>query len=80
MTQQKPWELQGCVICRRMWEIGEGLPELAANAERHARLTQCEACGAFWEEFERYAVEIPPADAQRYYPEYFQKMRGHNTS
>jgi len=62
----KPWKEQGCPVCRLAWESGtvkHSLRLVGMSNELHARLYQCSACFAFWEELERYPHEISPAEA-----------------
>lgn len=59
------WEFQGCEQCRGAWSRGGGAPlrELGTNFEKHARVHQCQVCGAYWDENERYAAQISEAEA-----------------
>ena len=62
-----PWSKQGCPACRAVWErSGKAgvLSLLGVSPELHARLLRCEACGAYWEELERYAQHIPDTEAK----------------
>jgi hypothetical protein len=62
----KRWAEQGCIECRKAWESGAGygLRELGTSNLFHARLYQCNACLAYWEENERFSHEIPEEEAQ----------------
>lgn len=62
---RKPWSQQGCPLCRKAWEsgAGHGLRSLGISNAFHARLYQCGACDAYWEENERFAHEIPKGEA-----------------
>jgi len=64
----KEWNQKGCSVCRRAWETGTKLPEVAVSMERHATLYRCPDCGSYWEEFERFADTITVADVRTYYP------------
>jgi len=63
------WEQQGCGECRKSWEAsaGKGLQPLGTSVYRHAHLYQCRACGAYWEEAERYAHQISAAEAKEFF-------------
>jgi hypothetical protein len=53
-------------MCRAVWERGEQTATLSAwgvSYELHTRLYRCDACGSYWEELERYAHQIPDAEA-----------------
>lgn len=63
------WEEKGCVVCRRQWESGVQPPRLGLSLARNAYLHQCQACGAYWEQFERYADIISKDDAKKIYGE-----------
>ena len=62
------WEEQGCVQCRKSWAsaAGHGLHFLGVSNKLHARLHQCEACSAYWEETERFAHEIEKSEADAF--------------
>ncbi len=49
---------QGCKICRQQWLSGSHPRELFSCAPEHATFYQCDACGAYWEETERYAAQV----------------------
>ena len=65
-TAVNPWNEQGCTVCRQEWESGHklSLRYLGTSNQLHAHLYLCGICGAYWEELERYAHEIPPAEAR----------------
>jgi len=63
------WESKGCPICRRMWEIGEQPHRLGISLARQTYLHQCEVCGTYWEQHERYADTISSDEAKYFYPE-----------
>lgn len=64
-----PWESKGCPICRRMWEM-EGQPhQLGISIVRRTYLHQCEECGTYWEQHERYADTISADEAKFFYSE-----------
>lgn len=63
----KKWEEKGCPVCRQTWLSGGGLPEVAVSVERHSILRRCQACGTFWEEFERYPDVVSKEEAERIY-------------
>lgn len=65
------WESKGCMVCRGQWEAGTPPPELVVSQERRATLHRCTVCGAFWEQFERYADVISSEDIYRYYDKLF---------
>jgi len=65
----KPWESKGCPICRRMWEIGEQPHRLGISLVRQTYLHQCDVCGTYWEQHERYADAISSDEAKCFYPE-----------
>lgn len=67
------WEKKGCSSCRQLWETGKRPMELSVNYDLHSRLHQCSECGAYWEQFERYADIIEKYEAQKIYPEAFKK-------
>ena len=62
-----PWEQQGCAACRAAWNTADRLPLrlLGTNVEMHTHMHQCAACGSYWEEAERFAHQVPEAEAQR---------------
>jgi hypothetical protein len=62
-----PWEQQGCAACRAAWNTADRVPLrlLGTNVEMHAHIHQCTLCGSFWEEAERYAHQVPEAEARR---------------
>ncbi len=64
----KEWNQKGCDVCRKAWETGQRLTELAVDQERHTTLYRCSACGAYWEESERYAEVIEEEMVSRLYP------------
>lgn len=64
-----PWKEKGCAFCRKMWETGEQPPRLGMSLARHTYLHQCEMCGSYWEQHERYADTITNEDAKDFYPE-----------
>ena len=66
-----PWERKGCPICRRMWEVRGQPPRLGVSLVRQTYLHQCEECGTYWEQHERYADTISSEEAKRFYPEFF---------
>ena len=63
------WSSKGCEVCRGLWESGRRPPELAVNHRLHSRLHRCDACGTFWEQFERNADVISESEARRIYPD-----------
>ena len=65
------WCEKGCEVCRRLWESGERPPELAVNYQLHSRLHQCQVCGVFWEQQERFADVIEESEARLNYPDAF---------
>ncbi|GAB1269259.1 hypothetical protein NBRC116493_25120 [Aurantivibrio infirmus] len=69
--KRNQWELKGCGVCRALWESGQRPSELAVNLELHSRLHKCSACGAYWEQLERYADVIEEEQAKRMYPNAF---------
>lgn len=54
----KTWESKGCETCRNRWLTGAPPPTLAVNVDLHSMLHHCEVCGAYWEQFDRYADVI----------------------
>ena len=66
-----PWEKQGCAECRKAWSVSAGsdpqLERLGTSMYRHAHLFRCRVCGAYWEECERYAHQIPEAEAKVFF-------------
>jgi len=64
---QKEWNQKGCDVCRRAWEAGTRLPEIAVSIERNATLRRCRECGTYWEEFESFADTISIEDVPRCY-------------
>ena len=64
------WKDKGCAVCRRMWETGEQPPRLGVSLARHAYLHRCDKCGAYWEQYERYADTISVKNAESFYPEF----------
>ncbi len=65
------WEDKGCSLCRKLWESGKRPSELAINYDLHSRLHKCFACGAYWEQLERYANVINESDARKIFPDAF---------
>lgn len=59
------WKLQGCGNCRAAWSTAnrDSLRLLGTNCARHARVYVCSACGAYWDENERYASQVTEGDA-----------------
>lgn len=64
----KSWHEQGCAECRGSWERADraSLSLLRESVALHARLYQCKACGAYWEESERSAQQITPEAATEF--------------
>jgi hypothetical protein len=64
-TSVKPWNEQGCPVCRAEWLSGSrlSLQHLGTNNELHAHLYLCKACGTHWEELERYAHQVSATEA-----------------
>ncbi|RZU64134.1 hypothetical protein EV379_0428 [Microterricola gilva] len=62
----KTWEEQGCEVCRQQWMSGDRPQYLATNIERHTTLFRCVVCGSYWEDRERYAVEVTKSEAALY--------------
>jgi hypothetical protein len=64
-TLVRPWNEQGCPVCRAEWSSSSrlALKHLGTSNELHARLYLCEACGAHWEELERYVRQVSAAEA-----------------
>lgn len=69
------WELQGCPVCRQMWEAGQELPKLENNLTMRTSLHRCKVCGTYWDQDARgIAAAIPEHDARlRYTSAAFQK-------
>lgn len=67
------WNEKGCLVCRRKWEAGDQPERLGISVARNAYLHRCEECGAYWEQYERYADVISYEDALRYYPDFIKK-------
>lgn len=63
------WSNKGCSVCRRQWETGEQPTRLGISFARHAYLHQCDVCGSYWEQYERYADVISIEDARNFYPD-----------
>jgi hypothetical protein len=61
------WEGKGCDSCRQRLLSGGSLPEVAVNVDQHSILRKCDACGTYWEEFERFADVVSREDAERIY-------------
>jgi hypothetical protein len=62
------WESQGCSECRKAALSVNSDPTLRFVAdciEAHARLHQCELCGAYWIENEREMHEISASEASK---------------
>lgn len=76
----KPWEEQGCAVCRAGWETGSrtGLRHVGASEELNTRLYQCEICRAYWKELERLAHEVAleEADALQEHPSFVRDPLG----
>lgn len=64
----RAWQSKGCAVCRRQWESAVQPPVVAVNVDLHARLHRCAACGAFWEQNERYADVVDEEYARANYP------------
>ncbi|MCL4207976.1 MAG: hypothetical protein KJ000_36275 [Pirellulaceae bacterium] len=64
-----PWEAKGCPICRNKWLSGQQLTRIATNDETHSFLHKCDACGTYWQQFERYANVISKDEAQAIFGE-----------
>jgi len=64
-----PFDEQGCPVCREQWLTGSRPAFLALSIELHTRLFRCEVCGSYWEELERYAVQVSPSEARLHFPE-----------
>lgn len=61
------WLGQGCPVCRSAWEHGSPLAALellGTSYKLHTRLYRCRTCNLCWEELERYAHQVPEAEAQ----------------
>jgi len=63
----------GCDECHIFWQkYPRKRPYyLKVNFDRHSRLYQCLNCKMFWEEFERFAVNISNEDVEKYYGKEF---------
>lgn len=76
----KPWDEQGCPVCRAGWESGSltGLRHVGNSDELHARLFQCEICRAYWEERERetHEVNVEDADALQEHRSFVRDLHG----
>jgi hypothetical protein len=70
-----PWSDKGCAMCRGQWESGQRPREIAVSVELHSRLHCCDACGAYWEQSERYADVVDEVEARKLYPEAFSAKR-----
>jgi hypothetical protein len=57
---------QGCAVCREHWLSGSRPRYLAIDVELHTRLFRCDICGSYWEELERYAVEVTESEVQHF--------------
>lgn len=64
-----PFDEQGCAVCRELWSTGSRPAHIALSIELHTRLFHCEMCGSYWEELERYAVQVSPTEARLHFPE-----------
>jgi hypothetical protein len=54
---------------------GQRPREIAVSVELHSRLHCCDACGAYWEQSERYADVVDEVEARKLYPEAFSAKR-----
>ena len=63
----KTWDEQGCTVCREQWMSGERPHYLSMNVERNTKLYKCSVCGNYWEERERYAVQVTKVEAAENY-------------
>lgn len=69
----KPWEQQGCPVCRGLWASGGRPPELAINLDLHLRLHRCASCETYWEQHERFAQAVDVDTAESHFPAEFAK-------
>jgi hypothetical protein len=56
------WGEKGCNYCRNQIIQGQHLNEPKIMSLRHTVLSQCNECGAYWEEFERFS-DLASADS-----------------
>lgn len=61
------WNNKGCESCRKLWEQGERPKFISESIKYHSRLYQCEVCGVFWEEYERFADIVDIEDVSSKY-------------
>jgi hypothetical protein len=61
----KEFDDQGCEICRQQWLSGTHPRELFVCASEQVSFYQCDACGAYWEETNRYAAQVDQDRVQR---------------
>ena len=72
VENSKDWFAQGCAECRQK-VLSTGLPHIAESMARHGFLMRCAACGATWEELERYSYQILESEARQAYPTAFEE-------
>ena len=70
VTDPKPWESQGCEVCRTQWESGDRPRFVAESIPDRSELHRCEVCGIWWLLIERYAAAVEPDDIRPTYGEY----------
>lgn len=70
VTEPRPWEAQGCEVCRRQWETGERPRFVAENIADRSELYHCDVCGTWWLLTERYAVAVDEADIRTTYGDF----------
>jgi hypothetical protein len=57
---------QGCDVCRQQWLSGSHPRELFTFAPGQVSFYQCDLCGAYWEETDRYAVQVDQERVQKF--------------